>query len=164
MTSARQRRRKLREDKRIMTQMRFDLRSPCSDCPFRTDAPMHEGIISDLVSKFDSFDHDELAHSCHQTDPRACCPPEKRMPAGSPIQHCAGALIFAYKQDRPQWPMILAEAKKLLDPKKLNMAAPVFDNKVKMLLHYIPGITAKFPNDPRTKQLQAVEAQIREKL
>lgn len=159
--SARQLRRRKREDKRIMTQMHFDLRSPCSDCPFRTDAPMHEGIISDLVHKLDSFAEDNLTHSCHQTDPRADCAAEKRLPAGSPIQHCAGALIFAYKQDRPQWPMIIAEAKKLFDPKRLNMKAPVFASTVKMLLHYIPGITAKFPDHPNTRKLQQVENELR---
>lgn len=59
--------------------------------------------------------------------------------------------------------MVIAEAKKLLDPKKLNMAAPVFDNKVKMLLHYIPGLVAKFPNHPNCKRLSALGEELARK-
>lgn len=162
--SARQDRKARRLNKQIAKTMRFDLRSPCSDCPFRTDAPMHEGIIAELPSKLDSLQEGILAHTCHQTDPRADCRADKRAPAGSPVQHCAGALIFAENVGLPQLPAIAAEAKGIYNPKRLNMSAPVFDSQVKMLLHYIPGMIAKFPHHPQTKKLRVVERQLREKL
>ncbi len=160
-SSARQLKRAKRLDKRIMKSMRFDLRSPCSDCPFRTDAPMHEGIIAEIHNKLTAMDDAALAHSCHQTDPRADCAPEKRVPKGSPVQHCAGALIMQRKMGDPQLLAAMAEAKGLFKPERLNMEAPVFSSKKKMLLHYIPGLLALLPHHPQAGELRSLAEQMR---
>ncbi len=158
--SKRQTKKQDKLNKRIMKEMRFDLRSPCDDCPFRTNAPMHEGIIAELTSKIDSLLDDGLVHSCHKTDPRADCEAHKRAPKGSPVQHCAGALIMMEKMGRRQIAAVFAEIKGIYDPKRLNMEAPVFSSPKEMLLYYVPGLIAKMPNHPEMKKLKAVVAEL----
>lgn len=117
--------------------LRYDMRNPCSDCPYRTDAPWHPGIFDELVIKAGKMRKGELAHTCHQTDYRADCAPDKRAPSKAPIQHCAGMLIMAEKMGLQQVGAIVAQINNVFDPTRLNMNAPVFSSILEMFAHYL---------------------------
>lgn len=158
--SKRQERKARKISARITKDIRFDLRSPCDDCPFRTDAPMHEGIMSELPQKILLLESGNLAHTCHKTDPRADCAPERRAPPGSPIQHCAGAIIMALKIDKWQHIMTRGLLAGKFDHERLNINAPVFSSPMAMLAHYIPGMVEKHPHHPESKELMKFHAQL----
>lgn len=94
--------------------MNFDMRTPCKDCPFRTDHPIQlregrmAGILNDVL-------HRDKTFACHKTTHGA-----KRE-----VSHCAGALIAHEKAGKPNWIIRLAHQLGFCDPKKLNMKAPV---------------------------------------
>lgn len=114
--------------------LRFDLTTPCSDCPFRYDVPKHEGIASDLSELFMGVERGVAAHSCHKTDPRSDCDSAQRF--AGPVQHCAGFMIMLHKEGVPSNAMLAAVRKGLLDLKQLNMAAPVY-RRIGMLRAYL---------------------------
>src|SRR5262245_42241140 len=71
--------------------LRYDLKRPCSDCPFRVDTPHHEGIATGLTELYGCMEMGTAAHSCHKTDPAA----DGFSPSyQGPIQHCAGFMIM----------------------------------------------------------------------
>ena len=103
--------------------MEYTLRRPCKNCPFRSDIHPYlgerrareigEGVLNDNGS-----------FSCHEHNVwdeddqgRAFISEEK--------YHCAGALIFLEKQDRPHQMMRIAERIGMYDRTKLDMDAPV---------------------------------------
>ena len=108
--------------------MHFQLITPCKNCPFRTDIKAYlkpqrvEEICDSLIYKQQSF-------PCHKTtkddDGNTCETPNS--------QHCAGALIFLEKQDRPNQMMRIAERLGLYNRHKLDMDAPVFDDEHEMI-------------------------------
>lgn len=71
--------------------LRFDLRGPCADCPFRSDAKMHNGVFKDLPKMVRMHEDGRLAHTCHKTDPRADGYVEGY---SGPVQHCGGMLAM----------------------------------------------------------------------
>lgn len=117
--------------------LRYDMRNPCSDCPFSTNAPWHQGIMEELARKTALMDAGHLAHTCHQTDARADCAATKRAPNGAPMQHCAGMLIMAEKTGLQQRHMFAAQIRGAYNPAKLNLNGPVFDSMGHMFSHYL---------------------------
>ncbi len=94
--------------------MNFNVKSPCNNCPFRTDNPISlrhgrmKGILNDVLRKDKTF-------SCHKTTHG-----EKRE-----TSHCAGALIVHEKSGKPNMLIRFAHQLGLYDPANLNMSAPV---------------------------------------
>lgn len=78
-----------------LSQIHFDMKRPCADCPFRRAVPKHEGIAANLVSMVTAARAGTLAHTCHKTDPRA--DGGKRRGQTGKLQHCAGAILMAKK-------------------------------------------------------------------
>jgi hypothetical protein len=76
-------------------EIRFDLKRPCNDCPFRRSSRFHPGIAANTESLCNAIGFGELLHSCHKTDPFADCIPSERYDL--PLQHCAGAVILCLK-------------------------------------------------------------------
>lgn len=74
------------------TEMRFDLKRPCKDCPFREGAPYHEGVLKDIPKYHSLIEKGKMAHSCHMTDPRSDSPAGQAYKG--PVQHCAGLLLM----------------------------------------------------------------------
>lgn len=109
--------------------MKYDLKNPCDLCPFRNDA----GRLHVHPSVLKGFTRGEFC--CHKTgasnDHGSIEPTEKS-------QHCAGALIFLEKINRPHQMMRICERLGLYDRSKLNMAAPVHDSFEEA------AVTAKF--------------------
>lgn len=74
--------------------IRYDLRTPCTDCPFRRDVPLHAGVGRDLLDGtlfVDLFVRGVKGHTCHKTDPESDSPEGRRYQG--PLQHCAGVII-----------------------------------------------------------------------
>ena len=71
--------------------MRFDLKKPCSNCPFskgRSDDPFRRRASGSSRRRFSK----KIRHTpCHKTDRG-----QKK-----DIQHCAGAMIVLEKLERP---------------------------------------------------------------
>lgn len=108
--------------------MKYDLKKPCGNCPFRTDclpgwlgeesAERIATAITDLQQTF----------SCHKTD-RGANKEET-------TQHCGGALIMLEKMGQPNQMMRIAERLGFYDRSKLDMNAPVFDDTQEFIDHH----------------------------
>lgn len=103
--------------------MKFNLKRPCDNCPFRNDKPFYlnperaEEIADSLLG--------DKSFSCHKTngfddDGDAVETDES--------EHCAGAMILLEKLDRPNQMMRICERLRIYDRRKLDMDAPVFDS------------------------------------
>jgi hypothetical protein len=93
--------------------MNYKLTTPCDECPF---------LIGSGFTYRNLQRHAGGEFGCH----KACdatedgvFEPHKKTP------HCAGALIFLEKQNRPHQMMRIAERLGMYDHTKLEMAAPV---------------------------------------
>lgn len=97
--------------------MKFDMKTPCNACPFIrgsiTNTSLAEGRIEEIV---DAIRH-EATFTCHKT---LQLPKEDQ-------QHCAGAMIFLEKEERPNQMMRIMGRLRLYDHKKLDMDADVID-------------------------------------
>lgn len=124
--------------------MKFDLTSPCSNCPFRSDTPTYLrlgrviGILRDLTTKHKTF-------ACHKTTGAA----GKRV-LRIDQQHCAGALILVRRSVFVNKMIRLAEILGLSDPSKLNMKAPVYASAQEM----IEFIAARCPRSQEAQYLK----------
>lgn len=109
--------------------MKFDLVAPCSNCPFRTDIVFH--LRTERVEEIlDAVLDRGLTFACHKTtEAGGQCNPSKE-------QHCAGAMILAEHQDRPNQMMRIGERLGFYDREKLRMDSPVFDDPESMIDHY----------------------------
>lgn len=74
-------------------QLGWDLKGPCNDCPFRKNAPEHEGVAAAIPGYIESIREHRFSHTCHKTDNEADGPKNHK----GKIQHCAGALHFMVK-------------------------------------------------------------------
>lgn len=99
--------------------MHYKLRTPCNQCPF---------LIGSGFSYAQLLRYSSGEFACH----KACDlveieegVDEFHQKANNKTPHCAGALIFLEKQDRPHQMMRIAERIGMYDPTKLNMDASV---------------------------------------
>lgn len=104
--------------------MKYNLTSPCSNCPFRKDVDpyLHVERVRGILDK---------PFSCHKTT--TCKNRGNRHPEA---QHCAGSLILHEKMEAPHQMMRIAERLRMYDRTKLNMDAPVYDKAAEMLKAY----------------------------
>lgn len=97
--------------------MKFDLKKPCKDCPFikgsSTNISLAEGRIPGIVQDL----RQDKSFTCHKTleAPR------------HDQQHCAGALIYLEREQRPNQMMRIAERLGLYDYKQLHMDVNLID-------------------------------------
>ncbi len=113
--------------------MNFDLRRPCKDCPFRTDIP---GFLSKARAReiTRAITDGQGTFSCHKlNDFTEDDEGEPVVIEGDKAQHCAGALIFLERINRPNQMMRIAERLRLYDRTKLDMDAPVFASATAMI-------------------------------
>ncbi len=107
--------------------MNFDLKTPCPNCPFRSDIRPY--LTKARVDQLES-DLERCTFTCHKTTVHDGDSGD--MKDGPNAQHCAGALILLEKLRRPSQMMRIAERLGLYDRTKLEMKAPVFDSFRKM--------------------------------
>ena len=109
----------------------FSLKSPCGQCPFRTDRPFHLRT-SRVVEICDSLMMGQ-SFPCHKTtefdDDGACIPHDGE-------RHCAGATIMLESMNKPNQIMRVAERIGLYDRRKMKLNAPVFTSARAMINHY----------------------------
>lgn len=98
--------------------MKFDLKTPCKDCPFlkgsSTNTTLREGRLEEIIGDI----RNDMTFTCHKT---------LEMP-GSEQQHCGGAMIFLEKEENPNQMMRIAERIGMYDHQKLNMDADIIDD------------------------------------
>ena len=109
-------------------QVKFDLTTPCSECPFRADirpflslARANE-IVGQVVRGDKTF-------ACHKTTGVA----DGRRVLVKNHQSCAGAMILVRREGWRNQMYQIAERLGLLDPRGLNMAAPVYSSAKNMI-------------------------------
>ena len=105
--------------------MKYDLNSPCAQCPFRSDIEPY--VHSERV---EGFIGEEF--SCHKTTTA-----KNRGNDHPEAQHCAGALILQEKMKQPHQMMRIMERLRLYDYKALIMDSPVYDSFEEMEAAYI---------------------------
>lgn len=95
--------------------MRYTLTDPCDACPFLIgNGFTYPALVAHASGEF----------ACH----KACVVDEDEgvfVPRNDKTPHCAGALIFLEKQERPHQMMRIVERLGLYDRTKLNMNAAV---------------------------------------
>jgi hypothetical protein len=105
--------------------MRFDLTSPCGNCPFRSDRG-HFGLYPERVRGILGGGHGRehwpaASFPCHKTIDYGDGPE-----IGPHAQQCAGVMIILHREGRPNDAMQIAERLGLFDPTKLDLNAPVY--------------------------------------
>lgn len=94
--------------------MRYNMTEPCDACPFLKGSGFpYRSLMEHASGEF----------PCH----KACELDEDDtyVPRNEKTPHCAGALIFLEKQNRPHQMMRICERLGMYDRTKLNMKAPV---------------------------------------
>ncbi len=97
--------------------MKLDLKQPCKDCPFikgsSTNLSLPESRIEEIIEAI----RDDMSFTCHKT---LSLPKLEQ-------QHCAGALIFLEREDRPNQMMRWMERLGCYDRHKLNYDVDLID-------------------------------------
>lgn len=96
--------------------MKYTMTTPCDQCPFL--AKYRKGYSARRIEEFASGEF-----PCHQT--AEVNEDESGYIATDDSQHCAGALIYLEKRDRPHQMMRIMERLGIYDHTKLNMKAKV---------------------------------------
>lgn len=105
--------------------MHFKLKRPCEDCPFlkkggiRLRKARAEEIGGMMISR------DGGTFACHKTTDAGG--------SEGPVQHCAGALIFAEKNEIATQAMRIAERLRMYDHTLLQGHEDVFDTLEEMV-------------------------------
>lgn len=103
--------------------MKYNLKRPCSNCPFRSDVhfPMTKARRRDIAK---SILNRQETFSCHKTN--EFCGDNAIETQNS--QHCAGAMVILEKMERPNQMMRIAERLGMYDRENLDMDSPVYDD------------------------------------
>lgn len=110
---------------RMPANIRYDLKRPCSDCPFTPRAALHQGVGHDLGDALAvQIMSGSAAHTCHKTDPRADSPEGQRYQGE--VQHCAGFLLMMERASDRQNSAQRACQDGRFDPKKLDRSVRTF--------------------------------------
>lgn len=100
--------------------MNYNLKQPCSNCPFRRDKffPLHPDRVREIIE-------DGAEFACHKT---VDYEDESGDGFTEKTEHCAGVLILLEKQNQPHQMMRISERLGLYDRHSLKMDAPVYDH------------------------------------
>ncbi len=79
----------------VVTEVNYDLKRPCNDCPFMKTAKFHEGVADSLPDYLDSIKAGTFSHTCHKTDNREAVDGPKN--CTGPVQHCLGSILMLLK-------------------------------------------------------------------
>ena len=110
--------------------MRFTLKAPCKDCPFRNDKPKLKGWLGeDRATEIDDALSKDGAFPCHKT--LGYCDDTGDRIVKTESIFCGGALIYLHKQGRlfDNAQTRIGAIFKMYAPDDLDMNAPVFDTK-----------------------------------
>lgn len=96
--------------------MKYTMTTPCAQCPFTEK--MKKGFTLKRLNEFASGEF-----PCHKT--ASLDEEDGDFQANEKSVHCAGALIFNEKRNKPNQMMRIAERLGMYDYKKLDMEAKV---------------------------------------
>jgi hypothetical protein len=120
-------------------EIHFDLNRPCAECPFRRNAPPHEGVLRDLPKIGRHLKEGKFLHTCHRTDPRSDYEPARGYKGK--LQHCAGALAMQVNEGTAMKNVLLVEqaifSKRRFLPDELPKNPEVFGSLLEMFRHYM---------------------------
>ena len=109
--------------------MKFDIKKPCKDCPFRKD--VHPFLRrAPEIAKSLSDDHNWFP--CHETTGAAT----GRRVKPKDQSHCIGAAIVLWRSNKVNVATRLALACELLDQEILDQPANVFDSLEEFVKHH----------------------------
>lgn len=114
-----------------ISEIGFDLRQPCSDCPFRRSVKPRKDMAEDLEPAWGKIERGEFLHSCHKTDPDA---DGYMSTVNGKLQHCAGAIMML-KKEGPEGHQIAWRHFKN-DIEAIGEHPDVFNGLVDMIKHY----------------------------
>lgn len=101
--------------------MKYDLKKPCGNCPFKTKTMPY--ISTERAESISLGIMNGGTFACHKTT------------QGDAVveQHCGGAMIFLEKQNNPNQMMRIAERFRDYSPKQLDMEVSVYDSPEDMV-------------------------------
>lgn len=114
--------------------MKFDLTSPCPECPFSLGDHAVRGLTNGRVTEiWNALTKEDKSFPCHKTvnydaydeDDEYGDDDDDRYVPTQAEQHCAGALILLEKMDRPNQIMRIGERVHFYDRTKLKMDSPI---------------------------------------
>lgn len=103
--------------------MKYNLTSPCNNCPFRNDIKpfIRPERVEEIVGN---------QFACHKT---AVHNDDGEHIENDREQHCAGSLIFHEKIEQPHQMMRIMERLGGYDHSELNMESPVYESLEEMI-------------------------------
>jgi len=110
--------------------VKFDLKTPCSNCPFRREGGvrLYSARVIEIAGGFLSNRGGDFP--CHKTVDHD---DDDNRITTKDSQHCAGALIFAEKNENQTQMMRISERLRLYDPASYVGHELVFDDLDEML-------------------------------
>ncbi len=128
-----------------MTDLRFDLKLPCADCPFTPRAELNGGVGKQFVTElFWRIERGIAGFTCHKTDPRADGGKDAAQKTRRELQHCAGFLLMMERENNRQVIAERAVEDGIFHPERLNSKARVF-TRLGMLNVYERWFKARMP-------------------
>ena len=91
--------------------MKLDLKTPCKDCPFIKGSSTNTTLAKGRLQGIKDDLRKDMSFTCHKTLEKP----------SNEQQHCAGALIFLEKENRPNQIMRIAERLGMYDHTKLKI-------------------------------------------
>lgn len=114
--------------------VKFDLKKPCKDCPFRQGAKFHQGVYNSLLEMHHHLEDKTLIHTCHKTDPMSDSPEGKKYKGD--LQHCAGLLTMMSNDVTMLGKYQLQAMNENRWKPELMKASRVFKSYLDMVRHY----------------------------
>jgi len=109
--------------------MKFKIKTPCADCPFRTDS---NPFLRRAPQLRHQLRNDQNWFACHETT--GVKNGKRIKPADQ--SHCAGAMGVLWNEGNPNLAMRLALAFKLITVKQLDKMQPVFQSLDDFVRHH----------------------------
>lgn len=109
--------------------MKYGIRTPCKDCPFRTDVPgyLRRSRAEQIVKGLSDPNGGEFP--CHETMPWTDSPIAK-------AKVCAGSILTTERDQGPNQMHRISYRVNAYDPSIMNRDAPVFDSFEAFVEHH----------------------------
>lgn len=130
------------EEAVLVSDVDWDLKNPCDDCPFLKASPFHEGVAENLVQTTEAIMAHRFTHTCHKTDSRPSVDGPRTWPGK--VKHCAGALLMLLKTGNGldlQLPLLQAIEAGKFDIKEMTARA-----KADRSVFTVPGLLKFYAN------------------
>ncbi len=108
--------------------MKYDLKKPCKNCPFRTDKTAIRFATKERAEEIEESAY-RNGFPCHLSAELDEDDEDAGFEAGPNTQHCAGALIMYMQSGETEWPGVDNDDELVSRLwKRLDFKSPVFDS------------------------------------